>query len=66
MGNKCRMKPPARRKTSDVPKVTPGSRRSRSRSHPHSLARSGDIIVEDIGESTDGWDVPGPSYSVEL
>ncbi|TQK49786.1 hypothetical protein FBY35_0049 [Streptomyces sp. SLBN-118] len=25
-----------------------------------------DVIVEDIGEGTDGWDFPGSSYSVEL
>jgi hypothetical protein len=25
-----------------------------------------DVIVEDIGEGTDGWQFPGGSYSVEL
>lgn len=25
-----------------------------------------DVIVEDIGEGTDGWDFPGASYAVEL
>ncbi|MFE5842112.1 hypothetical protein ACFQ7N_10740 [Streptomyces niveus] len=25
-----------------------------------------DVIVEDIGEGTDGWDFPGSAYSVEL
>ncbi|CAL9328416.1 hypothetical protein [Streptomyces sp. enrichment culture] len=25
-----------------------------------------DVIVEDIGEGTDGWDFPGASYSVEV
>jgi hypothetical protein len=25
-----------------------------------------DVIVEDIGEGTDGWEFPGASYSVEL
>ncbi|MDQ1051283.1 hypothetical protein [Streptomyces sp. V4I2] len=44
------MKPLARGKTSDVAKVTPRSRCSRSRSRPRALARFGDIIVEDIVE----------------
>ncbi|MER6533453.1 hypothetical protein ABT215_06470 [Streptomyces sp900105755] len=25
-----------------------------------------DVIVEDIGEGTDGWEFPGASYAVEL
>lgn len=25
-----------------------------------------DVIMEDIGEGTDGWEFPGASYSVEI